>query len=112
MNQSKEEEIRKLYWTMEEAEQITGLAESTIRFYDKELHLNLRRTSKGNRLLTELQIDLLIRVRELRERFCHLRGIKTLIQAGCLQYQADVLLSIEHRGRPFTGNHREDIANG
>jgi DNA-binding transcriptional MerR regulator len=101
-----QEEIQKKYWHMHEVAELTGMNESHIRFYDKELGLNLRRNSKGERFFTANQVELMKELQKLKQ-FLTIRGMKILIacnRLGDIGWLADLL----EPGRPSISDTQEE----
>lgn len=72
----------KLYYTMGEATKMIGVADSNIRFWEKEFDsfIKLRKTRKGNRIFMRKDIELFQQIHELLKVKGHtLEGAKKIL---------------------------------
>lgn len=92
----------KIYYSMTEAQEMTGLPASTLRYWEKHFdQLNPRKDGHGNRYYTLAEIDLIKQIRYLRDEM-HITRIEALRQelkqgkrqADFRQRAADILLRI------------------
>ena len=92
----------KIYYSMTEAQEMTGLPASTLRYWEKHFdQLNPRKDGHGNRYYTLADIDLIKQIRYLRDEM-HITRIEALRQelkqgkrqADFRQRAADILLRI------------------
>ena len=92
----------KIYYSMTEAQEMTGLPASTLRYWEKHFdQLNPRKDGHGNRYYTLADIDLIKQIRYLRDEM-HITRIEALRQelkqgkrqADFRQRAADILLPI------------------
>ena len=92
----------KIYYSMAEAQEMTGLPASTLRYWEKHFdQLNPRKDGHGNRYYTLADIDLIKQIRYLRDEM-HITRIEALRQelkqgkrqADFRQRAADILLRV------------------
>ncbi len=92
----------KIYYSMTEAQEMTGLPASTLRYWEKHFdQLNPRKDGHGNRYYTLAEIDLIKQIRYLRDEM-HITRIEALRQelkqgkrqADFRQRAADILLRV------------------
>lgn len=92
----------KIYYSMTEAQEMTGLPASTLRYWEKHFdQLNPRKDGHGNRYYTLADIDLIKQIRYLRNEM-HITRIEALRQelkqgkrqADFRQRAADILLRV------------------
>ncbi|MBR1426669.1 MAG: MerR family transcriptional regulator [Paludibacteraceae bacterium] len=58
----------KVYYSMREAQQMTGLPASTLRYWEQQFdELNPRKDGHGNRYYTEANLDIVRRIKYLRD---------------------------------------------
>lgn len=53
-----------------------------LRFYEKELHLEIRRNSKGHRVYTLEDVERFRRIQEMREQGLQLKAIESIVHDG------------------------------
>ena len=71
-------EVGKIYYSMTEAQAMTGLPASTLRYWEKHFdQLNPRKDGHGNRYYTLADIDLIKHVKYLRDEM-HITRIEAL----------------------------------
>ena len=71
-------EVGKVYYSMTEAQEITGLPASTLRYWEKHFQqLNPRKDGHGNRYYTEADIDLIKQIKYLRDEM-HITRIEAI----------------------------------
>ena len=92
----------KIYYSMTEDQEMTGLPASTLRYWEKHFdQLNPRKDGHGNRYYTLADIDLIKQIRYLRDEM-HITRIEALRQelkqgkrqADFRQRAADILLRV------------------
>lgn len=92
----------KIYYSMTEAQEMTGLPATTLRYWEKHFdQLNPRKDGHGNRYYTLADIDLIKQIRYLRDEM-HITRIEALRQelkqgkrqADFRQRAADILLRV------------------
>lgn len=92
----------KIYYSMTEAQEMTGLPASTLRYWEKHFdQLNPRKDGHGNRYYTLADIDQIKQIRYLRDEM-HITRIEALRQelkqgkrqADFRQRAADILLRV------------------
>ena len=95
-------ESEKIYYSMTEAQEMTGLPASTLRYWEKHFdQLNPRKDGHSNRYYTLADIDLIKQIRYLRDEM-HITRIEALRQelkqgkrqADFRQRAADILLRV------------------
>ena len=95
-------ESEKIYYSMMEAQEMTGLPASTLRYWEKHFdQLNPRKDGHGNRYYTLADVDLNKQIRYLRDEM-HITRIEALRQelkqgkrqADFRQRAADILLRV------------------
>ena len=95
-------ESEKIYYSMTEAQEMTGLPASTLRYWEKHFdQLNPRKDGHGNRYYTLADIDQIKQIRYLRDEM-HITRIEALRQelkqgkrqADFRQRAADILLRV------------------
>lgn len=68
----------KKYYTLQEVSKITKIPSHTIKFYERELKLPLKRNSAGRKIFSQSDIDKLLLVKHLRQQEkLTLAGIKS-----------------------------------
>ena len=89
----KPQTIEKLYWTIGEVAQELGVANSSIRFWEKEFGtISPRRTSRGDRLYTRPQIEQLRTIQHLvKEEGFTIHGAKEKLKRGVPEQEATVV---------------------
>ena len=71
---------QKLYYSMLEGQEMTGLPASTLRYWEKHFdQLNPRKDGHGNRYYTMADIDLIKQIKYLRDEM-HITRIEALRQ--------------------------------
>ena len=53
-----------------------------LRFYEKELNLEIRRNSKGHRVYTLEDVEMFRKIQEMREKGLQLKAIETIVHDG------------------------------
>lgn len=69
-------------YIISEASQKTGLEPHVLRYWEDELGLEIERNELGHRYYSEEQINLLCRVKEMKQRGFQLKAIKTELMGG------------------------------
>ena len=73
-------ESEKIYYSMTEAQEMTGLPASTLRYWEKHFdQLNPRKDGHGNRYYTMADIDLIKQIKFLRDEM-HFTRLEALRQ--------------------------------
>ena len=67
------------YFVISIAEELTGLHPQTLRIYERKGLVLPARTSGGSRRYSQDDIDILIRIQELRESGLNLAGVKKVL---------------------------------
>lgn len=82
--------IEKIYWTIGEVAQELGVANSSIRFWEKEFGtISPRRTSRGDRLYTRAQIEQLRTIQHLvKDEGFTINGAKEKLKRGAPEQDA------------------------
>lgn len=70
--------MEKLY-TVRQAVDITGVKSHVLRYWEEELELRIHRNEMGHRCYTENDLQLFLKVKELKERGLQLKAIRELI---------------------------------
>ncbi len=92
----------KIYYSMTEAQEMTGLPASTLRYWERHFsQLNPRKDGHGNRYYTMADINLIKQIKYLRDEM-HITRIEALRhelkqgkrQADFRQRAADILLRV------------------
>ncbi|WP_027307512.1 helix-turn-helix domain-containing protein [Caloramator sp. ALD01] len=61
-------EEKKNYYTFKEVCQLTGYKDSVIRYYEKEFELNIQRDTKGRRIFSPNDLNILLQIKNLQEK--------------------------------------------
>ena len=84
-------QIRKLYYSISEVSRMTGLASHVLRYWESEFEeLNPKKNRAGNRIYTEKDIEVVLRLQELlrREKYT-IEGAKQRLKSGRRHKQVD-----------------------
>lgn len=74
----------KLYYSTKEVAQILDIAESNVRFWEKEFDISPKRTQKGNRQYTQKEIDSFLLIKHmLKDKRLTLEGAKAKLKKNC-----------------------------
>lgn len=66
-------------YTIKEVATILDIEAYVLRYYEKELDLQIHRNSQGHRIYTQKDISILQQIKELREQGLELKGIRNVI---------------------------------
>lgn len=66
-------------FTIKEVGELLEIEQYVLRYYEKELKLNILRNSQGHRMYTVENVELLKHIRELRDQGFELKAIKNLV---------------------------------
>ncbi len=66
-------------YTIKEVATILDIEAYVLRYYEKELELQIHRNSQGHRIYTQKDITILQQIKELREQGLELKGIRNVI---------------------------------
>ena len=66
-------------YTVRQTVDITGVKSHVLRYWEEELELRIHRNEMGHRYYTENDIQLFLKVKELKERGLQLKAIRELI---------------------------------
>lgn len=66
-------------YTIKEVATILDIEAYVLRYYEKELDLQIRRNSQGHRIYTQKDIVILQQIKDLREQGLELKGIRNII---------------------------------
>lgn len=66
-------------FTIKEVGELLDIEQYVLRYYEKELKLNVLRNSQGHRMYTIENVELLRHIKELREQGFELKAIKNLV---------------------------------
>lgn len=69
----------KEFLSVKDVAEILDTEAYVLRFYEKELHLDIRRNSKGHREYTLEDVELLRKVQEMREKGLQLKAIEAIV---------------------------------
>ena len=78
-------EVGKIYYSMQEAKQMTGLPSSTLRYWEQQFDaLNPRKDGHGNRYYTLQDIELIQRIKYIRDglKITRIDAIRRELAAG------------------------------
>lgn len=80
----KEKEIEKIYWSITEVSEMTGLSHSQLRFWEKEFEIfNLKKNKKGDRFYTAKDIENVKMIKYLlKEKQYTIKGAKEKLKAN------------------------------
>lgn len=71
----KEHQVKKIYWKIGEVSGMLNIKQCKIRFWIKELGIEISRNRKDARIFTEINIQLLRKIKFMREEGYQLQGI-------------------------------------
>lgn len=74
--------IKKLYYSISEVSKLTGLEQYILRYWETEFpQLNPQKNRAGNRIYTNKDIDLILKIKKLlREKKYTITGAKSIIE--------------------------------
>ena len=88
----KEKIVQKVYHTIFEVAEITKLPQSTIRFYESELEIKMRRYRSGNRKYTRKDIFQLQKIQSCINFGMTISGVKDAYEIGYLSELFEFIL--------------------
>lgn len=68
--------------SVKDVAEMLGTEAYVLRFYEKELNLEIRRNSKGHRIYTLQDVEMFRRIQEMREKGLQLKAIETIVHDG------------------------------
>lgn len=71
--------VNEKVYTIKEVATILDIEAYVLRYYEKELELQIHRNSQGHRIYTQKDITTLQQIKELREQGLELKGIRNVI---------------------------------
>lgn len=71
--------MRNETFTIKEVGELLDIEQYVLRYYEKELKLNILRNSQGHRMYTVENVELLRHIKELREQGFELKAIKNVV---------------------------------
>lgn len=71
--------MRNETFTIKEVGELLDIEQYVLRYYEKELKLNILRNTQGHRMYTVENVELLKHVKELREQGLELKAIKNIV---------------------------------
>ena len=74
----------RLYYSISEVAEMFDVNQSLLRYWEKELHLNIPRNEFGYRYYLDKHIELFMQIHEMKEGGFQLKAIKTLISPDFL----------------------------
>lgn len=83
----KERITEKVYYSISEVSEITGLEQSTIRFWDSEFKIVKKRSRKGNRFFSKKDLQLFVELSKLHN-ILTIKGMELFIK-GQLKIELD-----------------------
>ncbi len=72
----------KEYLSVKEVTDLLNIEDYLLRFYEKQLNLEIGRNSKGHRVYTLEDVELFRRILEMREKGLQLKAIETIVHDG------------------------------
>ena len=72
--------MKEPYYTIREASSRVGVESHVLRYWEEELNMNIHRNQMGHRYYTEHDIDLLTKVKRLKDSGLQLKAIKSCIE--------------------------------
>lgn len=79
--------IKKLYYSISEVSKLTGLEQYILRYWETEFpQLNPQKNRAGNRIYTNKDIDLILKIKKLlRDKKYTITGAKSIIENNQLE---------------------------
>lgn len=71
--------MRNETFTIKEVAELLDIEQYVLRYYEKELNLNILRNTQGHRIYTPEKVELLRQIKELREQGLELKAIKNFV---------------------------------
>lgn len=71
--------MRNETFTIKEVAELLDIEQYVLRYYEKELNLNILRNAQGHRIYTPEKVELLRQIKELREQGLELKAIKNFV---------------------------------
>ena len=68
--------------TVKDVAEILETEPYVLRFYEKELNLEIKRNNKGHRIYSEEDIEVLRKIQDMREQGLQLKAIETIVHNG------------------------------
>lgn len=69
----------KEFLSVKEVAEILGTEAYVLRFYEKEVNLDIRRNSKGHRVYTLNDVEMFRKIQDMREQGLQLKAIETIV---------------------------------
>ena len=69
-------------YTVKEVTEMLSIEAYVLRYYEKELKLDIRRNKQGHRVYNDNDVELLAHIRDLREQGLALRAVKNVLNNG------------------------------
>lgn len=70
------------YLSVKDVAEMLDTEAYVLRFYEKELHLEIKRNSKGHRVYTLEDVEVFRKIQEMREQGLQLKAIENIVHAG------------------------------
>lgn len=67
------------FFSVKEVAEMLGTEAYVLRFYEKELNLDIRRNSKGHRVYTLDDVEIFRKIQDMREQGLQLKAIETIV---------------------------------
>jgi len=84
-------EILKEKYTITELSEMLQITDHTLRFYEKELELNIPKDERGRRYYTTLMANILYKIKVMRSEGLEIKAIKKILQEDCMFEQTQTL---------------------
>lgn len=88
--------MKEPYYTIKEASERVGVESHVLRYWEEELKMDIHRNQMGHRYYTDHDIELLCKIRELKDKGLQLRAIR-----NCIERRKEQLVS-------GNGNNRKE----
>ncbi|OON92986.1 MAG: hypothetical protein ATN31_07190 [Candidatus Epulonipiscioides saccharophilum] len=82
--------MEKKFFTIKEASVELGMEPYVLRYYEKELNLNIFRNSQKHRIFTKDNLDVIEEIKKLRDAGIELKAIKAKIDGGVCNTVTDL----------------------
>lgn len=66
-------------YSVSETVRLVGVESHVLRYWEEELHIEIRRTSQGHRIYSQKNVDTFCRVKELKDKGLQLKAIRVLL---------------------------------